>query len=324
MPPTTRLTPAIPASRKPRICVVSCCVARNWRRSSSVKSLSRPGSQAVFAPQHALDLDHRGAEVAPARDLHRDRLHLVVARDAKARGAERDVERVVRVAVTEGALAPVDADDLEGHVLHDHGRADEARGRHLEQLRHLAAEHGDAAARGVVGGREHLSVLELVAVDARVFRQRADHLDVDVPRAEPHLLAPALFRHDGRDVARIARERIRVVDRECLLVAGDAAHPAHAGRDGEDVGAERRELRVHRGLRAAAEREHRDDRGDADDHAEHRERGAEQVAPHRVEREADRLPERHQRSRAGAAGGAPVLAGFWVSPGMPLRRLATS
>ena len=69
----------------------------------------------------------------------------------------------------------------------------------------------------------------------------------------------------------------------------------------QHVGAELRELRVHRRLRAAAEREHGDHRGDADDDAEHRERGAEHVAAHRVEREPHRLPERHQRLRAGAA-----------------------
>ena len=44
----------------------------------------------------------------------------------------------------------------------------------------------------------------------------------------------------------------------------------------------------------------------------------------RIESSARRTvsPERHQRCRAGAAGGAPVVAGFCVSPGMPPRRLA--
>ena len=167
-------------------------------------------------------------------------------------------------------------------------------------------------------------MLDLVAVHARVIRQRADHLDVEVPRAETHLLTPTLLRHDGRNVACIARERLGVVDRERLLVARDAPHPAHAGRHRQHVGAERRKLLVDRLLRAAAEGEHRDDRGDADDDAEHRERGAKRVAAHRVERQADRLQERHQRSRAGAACTVPVVAGFCVRPGMPLRRLATS
>ncbi len=44
MPPTTRLTPAMPASRKPRISVVCCWVARNCLRSMIEKSLSAPGA----------------------------------------------------------------------------------------------------------------------------------------------------------------------------------------------------------------------------------------------------------------------------------------
>ena len=102
--------------------------------------------------------------------------------------------------------------------------------------------------------------------------------------------------------------------------------PAHAGGDRQHVGAERRELLVHRRLRAAAEREHRDHRGDADDDPEHRERGSgtrcrassrARAAP--SPRTASALP------RRGAVGGAACAGGLAASgPGMPPRRLATS
>ena len=89
------------------------------------------GREAVLAAQHALDLDHRRGQRAAGRDLRRDRLHFLGARDPEPRGAERDVDVVVRVAEAHCALAPVDADHLERHVLHDDRRADEARRRDL-------------------------------------------------------------------------------------------------------------------------------------------------------------------------------------------------
>src|SRR3546814_2713204 len=69
----------------------------------------------------------------------------------------------------------------------------------------------------------------------------------------------------------------------------------------KDVGAETRDLLLHRGGGRVAQRHHRDDRADPDDDAEDGQERAQQMAPDRSQRE-DEGGAQHQRSEERRVG----------------------
>ncbi len=94
----------------------------------------------------------------------------------------------------------------------------------------------------------------------------------------------------------LVAQRVGVVDDQRLAIARYAAGKEGGRVDGEDVGAERRDLVVDAFLGAGPGGQHRDHGADTDDDAEHRQRRAEQVRADRLQRHDDDLAEYHSEA----------------------------
>ena len=270
----------------------------------------------MLAAQHALNVGHRVGNLVFAFGERADRLQTIRSVDAEARRVDRDEHFVVRILERARlTLWRQDADDGELRAANANVLADQRFGRRDAEVRDdRVADDGHALTTFVVGGGEHLAGLERVLANLQVVRRGADDLRARVLVAPHDLLLRAHFRLHGEQRRRALVDRLRVVDREALLRAGErdaaaaAALLSRAHR--EQRGAERRDAILHRLLRARAERDDRDHRADADHDAEHREQRPKLVCAQRAERDADDFSNEHlislrdRRRPAAAAAGA--------------------
>jgi len=104
------------------------------------------------------------------------------------------------------------------------------------------------------------------------------------------LRALADFRADGDHAGNFILDRLCVVNRECARAAEpgkNAVAVDAAGKNLDDILAERGNARLDLHLGGLAERDHRDDRADAEDDAEHGQHCAHFVPAQRAEGDLD-------------------------------------
>ena len=170
-------------------------------------------------------------------------------------------------------------------------------------------EHRVAATSFVFSRREHPARRERVVFHDRVVGRGGDDTHVPILAAEFDLQVARQLRDDALDVARVACEGVRVVDRDAHALIehdGNAAAERLPRIDGEEGRAERLETRLDGLLRSAAERHHRDDGADTDDDAQHRQERPQLVGPNRLERDLEDLAEEHARAWSAQPAAAPV------------------
>ena len=291
----------------------------NVRLVSDLEIVLAAGSDLMLAPHHALDLDHRERHLRHTGRVHGDRAQPVRTHDAVAAGLQRNQDLLVRIPESSRrALRRQDADDLEWNpanlnLLPDH------RGRiPVEHVRNRRAEHRVAAAPLVFTRREHSAGRDRVVLDRRIVGCGADDAHIPVLPEVLDLQVAGQLGHDAFDVARIPRQRGRVIDRDAHALVEHDRDPAPkrlSGINRQQRRAECLQPRLHGLLGSAAERHHRDHRADADDDAQHRQERPQLVGADRLERDLDDFPEQHPR----ASWGSPAAA-VWSSAAAAARR----
>ena len=290
MPPTSRLTPAMEASRNAKISVDALRHLHELTPVHDHEVVVLAGADLVLAAQDALDVDHAHLQRHVLRDLRGQAPQPVLTENTEFGGGQRNEHAVVRFRAEALADLLENADDLERYAVDGERATDQIFGRHFEVLGYLAAEHDDASARGQVALREHRPDVYVDGMHGREVRRRADHIVEQVLVAELDLATAGEFRDDFGKQGRIADQRLVVVDRERNAVGGRDAPPERlAGHDREHPGTELVDLLVHGALCTRAERHHRDHRGDADDDAEHRQARTQQVGDDRRQCDPDCL-----------------------------------
>src|SRR5882762_8619340 len=264
----------------------------------------------VLAPHHALDLDHGEGHLRDARRIDRYGSETVRPHDAVAPGLQGDQDLLVGVAETaRRSLGGQDTDDLERDAADLDFLADHGGRIPVEHVGNRRAEHRVAPTSFIFSRREHPARREGVVLHDGIVGRGADDTYVPVLAAEFDLQVARQLRDDALDVARVAREGVRIVDRDAHALIEHDGNPA-AERlpriDGEEGRAERLETRLDGLLRPAAERHHRDDGADTDDDAQHRQERPQLVGANRLERDLEDLAEQHAKVWSAQPAAAPV------------------
>ena len=92
MPPTSRLTPAMPGEQKAEDLGRLLLRRQELLAIDDREVVVPPWRQPMHPPQDALDGDHRLRQLGPALHFHRDGLHAVVTGDAVPRCLDRNVD----------------------------------------------------------------------------------------------------------------------------------------------------------------------------------------------------------------------------------------
>ena len=126
MPPTSRLTAAMPASSVVNTCVVSPSVCEKVRLIANAEIVGLTLSQLMRPAHGRLNLGHRVGNVVLARREREDVVELLRLEDAIPTGAERNENVVVRTAEAGArALGLENADHRELHAADAHVLADQ-------------------------------------------------------------------------------------------------------------------------------------------------------------------------------------------------------
>ena len=243
--------------------------------------------QPVPIPEQRGNLIRHHVERHPVGRRDRDAMEMRDAEQLLLHGRVGDDDGVVLVPPHRGlALVGKDPDHAERLVL-DADAGASGIGAGTEQLiAHHRAEHGDLAGAGHVLFGEERAVLERPRANGRDIGARTLDLRVPVGRLGDHLLARAGAWRNELNARDVARDRRRIVGRQCRRVAragADGTEVARPGIDRHDVRAGAPNLRLDRLLCAVADRHHDDHGRDADDHAERGERRPHRVATQRLD-----------------------------------------